>query len=236
MSAVLVLDCYLDDFGCPPGFRPPEVWPHHWVRAAHDPLESLPRRADDYSAIVISGSAASVLDELPWSLAIEELVADAHARSVPTLGVCYGHQLIAKRLFGAAARAETPEVGWYDVAVNPSGQADDMLPGPLPDAFRCFLSHYDEVRASGHPDMQVLAASEACAVQAFKVRNAPIFGVQFHAEFAREEALELFDVRVGNTPDVVEDPGAMRARAVDTSAIWQDFYTGFLSRFAPRRA
>jgi len=236
MSAVLVLDCYLDDFGCPPGFRPPEVWPHHWVRAAHDPLEALPRRADDFAAIVISGSAASVLDELPWSLAIEELVADARAKAVPTLGVCYGHQLIAKRLFDATARADVPEVGWFDVAVNPHGQAEGMLPGPLPEEFRCFLSHYDEVRATGHPDMQVLAASEACAVQAFKVADAPMFGVQFHAEFARDEALELFDVRVGNTPDVVDDAAAMRARAVDTSAIWRAFYDGFLSRFAPRRA
>lgn len=232
MRDVLVLDCYLDDFGCPPGFRPPERFSHQWVRAAHEPLEAIPRRAADFAAIVISGSAASVLDEHPWSLAIEELIADAHASRVPTFGVCYGHQLIAKRLFGAAARAERPEVGWFDVSVL--ADDDRNLPGPLPDGFRCFLSHYDEVRANGHPNMLVTAASEACAVQAFRALDAPIFGVQFHAEFSATEARELFEIRAGNTPEVVDDIDAMRALAVDTSAIWRRLYTGFLERHVPR--
>lgn len=233
MRTVLILDCYLDDFGCPPAFRPPERWPHQWVRAAHVPLAELPARADDFDAIVISGSAASVLDEQPWSLAIEALVDDALAKGVPTLGVCYGHQLIAKRLFDATARAARPEVGWFEVRLNDNARTPGALPGPLPERFRCFLSHYDEVRANGHPRMQVLAASDACAVQAFRVVDAPMFGVQFHAEFSHTEALELFDIRVGNTPEVVDDIQAMRAQALDTAQIWDALFTGFLQRFVP---
>lgn len=163
---------------------------------------------------------------------IEALIEDAHQHKVPVLGVCYGHQLIAKTLFDAAARATRPEVGWFDVELDAAGK--EHLPGDLPERFACFLSHYDEVRDVKHPNMQVLASSEACAVQAFRVLDAPILGVQFHAEFSQPEALELFDIRVGKTPDVVADPVAMRARALDTLGLWERMYVGFLEAALPR--
>ena len=232
MSTVLILDCYLDDFGCPPAFRPPDAWPHHWVRAAHVALDEIPERAQDYGAIVISGSAASVLENRDWSVRIEALIADAHQYKVPLFGVCYGHQLIAKTLFDATVRAARHEVGWYDVELNAAGT--QHLPGDLPTRFACFLSHYDEVRDVQHPNMQVLAASEACAVQAFRVLDAPILAVQFHAEFSQTEALELFDIRVGKTPGVVADPASMRERALDTLGLWKRLYVGFLESAVPR--
>ena len=226
MNPILVIDCYLDDFGCPAAFAPPAEYPHAWVRAAHVPLESVPTSCAGYSAIVISGSAACVLDETPWSLRIEALIDDAYAARLPMLGVCYGHQLIAKRLFGAAARAAQPEVGWYDVRRSERGRASGMLPTD----FRCFLSHYDEVYDPGAPNFEVLASSKACAVQAFRLTDAPVLGVQFHAEFALDEALELFDLRVAKTPEVVADATAMRALAVDTLAVWHELYARFLAR------
>lgn len=225
-APILVLDCYLDDFGCPPAFEPPPEYAHEWVRAAHVPLDEVPTDAAGYSTIVISGSAASVLDEAPWSLAIERLIADACSRAVPLFGVCYGHQLIAKTLFGSTARASRPEIGWYDIRVNERGRSI----GSLPDDFRCFLSHYDEVSDPGASNFEVLASTEACAVQSFRLTDAPVFGVQFHAEFSMQAALELFDIRAGKTPEAVPDAAAMRARAVDTLPEWQRMYARVLKR------
>lgn len=222
----LVLDCYLDDFGCPAAFTPPG--PHTHLRAAHVELSAIPRSAESFSAIVISGSAASVLDEEPWSLAIEELIDDAYARRVPLFGVCYGHQLIAKRLFGAARRAQAPEIGWYDIRVNEAGRAEGSPLQSLPAEFRCFLSHYDEVFDPGVANFEVLASSEACAVQAFRLSDAPIFGVQFHAEFSKREALELFDIRAAKTPEVVPQPELMRERATEGLPLWRPLYETFL--------
>jgi GMP synthase (glutamine-hydrolysing) len=224
----LLLDCYLDDFGCPPAFAPPG--PHTHIRAAHVGLDEVPRTVGDFSAIVISGSAASVLDEEPWSLAIEALIADAYAKKVPLFGVCYGHQLIAKTLFGAAVRAETPEVGWFDIRVNATGRAPSSPLASLPESFRCFLSHYDEVRDPGAANFEVLASSKACCVQAFRLTDAPIFGVQFHAEFSRDEALTLFDIRAEKTPEAIGNVPAMRALAGDGLPLWAPLYQGFLER------
>jgi len=221
----LLLDCYLDDFGCPPAFTPPG--PHTRVRVAHTALAELPRSARDFSSIIITGSAASVLDEEPWSLALEELIDDAYAHKVPLFGVCYGHQLIAKRLFGAAACADVPEIGWYDVRLNEAGQAAGSPIQSLPATFRCFLSHFDEVRDPGADNFEVLASSDACGVQAFRLTDAPIFGVQFHAEFSKEEALELFDIRTQKTPAAVPNAKAMRTRATDTLALWAPLYRAF---------
>ena len=225
---ILVLDCYLDDFGCPPAFEPAAE--HRWLRAAHIPLAELPTDAAGFSAIVISGSAASVMDEAPWSLALEALIRSAYATKTPLFGVCYGHQLIAKALFDSAARAVRPEVGWYDIELNPAGREAGAPTACLPSRFRCFLSHYDEVRDPGAANFEVLASSADCAVQAFRLTDAPVFGVQFHAEFSLDEALELFDIRTRKTPDVVPDIAAMRARAVSGLPLWKPLFEGFLAR------
>ena len=232
MKPILILDCYLDDFGCPPAFRPPAPYQHEWLQTAHIAIEKIPIDARSFSAIVISGSAASVLDEAPWSLAVESLIESAHAQKTPLFGVCYGHQLIAKKLFGACHKAHTPEVGWFDVSMTRAGQSASAPTASLPANFTCFLSHYDEVRDPQHPNFEVLATSADCPVQSFRVKDAPIFGVQFHAEFSKPEALELFDIRTGKTPEVVADIPAMRARAVDGLPLWRPLLKGFLNSLA----
>lgn len=232
MSAprLLLVDCYLDDFGCPADFVPPAPFAdaHVRVRAPHVPLEEVPTSAAGYDGIVISGSAASVLDERPWSLRLEDLVRDARATATPMLGVCFGHQLVAKALFGAARASDTPEVGWYEVDLAPG--ADAELPGPVPERFRVFLSHFDEVTDPGDPAFRVLAASERCTVQAFRVVDEPVWGVQFHAEMDPVEAHALFELRMRKSPELGIDTAEMLRLATYDEAVWRGLYDGFLAR------
>lgn len=225
---ILVLDCYLDDFGCPPAFAPEAE--HTWLCAPYIPLGEIPTDASGFSGIVISGSAASVLDEAAWSLAIEALIRSAYTLKTPLFGVCFGHQLIAKALFGSVVRAKTPEIGWYPIQLNQAGRASGSPTACLPTSFACFLSHFDEVEDPKATNFELLASSEACAVQAFRVTDASIFGVQFHAEFSLEEALELFDMRVRKAPGVVPDIVSMRSRAVSGDALWKALFGDFLSK------
>ena len=49
---------------------------------------------------IITGSQFSAYDEIPWIAKAKLLVADLHKAKIPTVGICFGHQLIAESLGG----------------------------------------------------------------------------------------------------------------------------------------
>ncbi len=82
---------------------------------AGEPLPDV----EELEAILITGSAAGVYDDLAWIAPLEEFVRTAHGKGVPMVGVCFGHQLIAQALGGTVRKSEK---GWglgrhtYDLA------------------------------------------------------------------------------------------------------------------------
>jgi GMP synthase (glutamine-hydrolysing) len=80
---------------------------------AGDPLPTL----DGYAGLLVLGGAMSANDDdlLDWIGPVKELVRDAVAEDVPTLGICLGHQLIGSALGGR-------------VTPNPRGQQNGLLP------------------------------------------------------------------------------------------------------------
>jgi GMP synthase (glutamine-hydrolysing) len=99
---------------------------------------------------------------------------------VPILGVCLCHQLIAYWLGGKVKRGRW-EVGWLPVAVNESGRTDPVL-AELGEVFHAFLWHGDEVTRLPE-EAVLLASSESCRVQAFRLRDRPVWGVQFNPQY-----------------------------------------------------
>lgn len=55
---------------------------------------------DEMSGVVITGSHAMVTEHQDWSERAATWLPGAVERGVPTLGVCYGHQLLAYALGG----------------------------------------------------------------------------------------------------------------------------------------
>jgi GMP synthase-like glutamine amidotransferase len=108
----------------------------------------------------------------------------------PFLGVCHGHQSLARALGGkpAVRRAAAPEVGWTHFEVLD----DSPLFAGLGRQFVSFSSHNDEVRAFP-AGLRNLARSEGCAVQAVQLGNRPVFGIQFHPEKDLELTRACFD-------------------------------------------
>jgi GMP synthase (glutamine-hydrolysing) len=149
------------------------VWASHDVRTAA-PLPG-PRDAD---AFVITGSASSVTERLPWMLRTEALVRRIVNAGTPLLGICLGHQLIAQALGG-------------EVRKNPSGReigtvrvlrvADDPLLSGLPRAFDVNATHVDSVTRLPR-GARVLARTDLDPVAAFAIGSSTR-AVQFHPEF-----------------------------------------------------
>ena len=79
--------------------------------------EALPDPAS-LEAILITGSAAGVYDDLDWIAPLERFVRAAYDAKIPMAGICFGHQLIAQALGGTVRKSEK---GWgigrhvYDV-------------------------------------------------------------------------------------------------------------------------
>jgi GMP synthase (glutamine-hydrolysing) len=127
--------------------------------------------------LILSGGPASAFDANAPKLNTELL-----DLGLPILGLCYGHQLIAHMVGGKVGPAKKREYGATYVTIDrPVG----VLKG-LNKRERCWMSHSDTV-FSVPPEYEVLAHTENCPVAAFRHREKPIYGLQWHPEVVHTE-------------------------------------------------
>jgi GMP synthase (glutamine-hydrolysing) len=102
---------------------------------------------------------------------------------VPVLGICLGHQIVARELDGEVDAGEYG--GYADVTVEVLDDRDPLI-GSLAPETRVWASHADEVKRvpSG---FECTARSEVCGVEAMSDTDRDRYGVQFHPEVAHTE-------------------------------------------------
>lgn len=151
-------------------------------------------RAKNPVGIVLSGGPSSVYEEGSPDLdtGILEL-------GIPTMGICYGFQVMAQQLGGEVAKTGNREYGSTQVRVADSGV---LLEG-LPTDETAWMSHGDSVVRA--PDgFDVLASSEATPVAAFANDARRLYGVQWHPEVKHsahgQAVLENFLHRAAGIP------------------------------------
>jgi GMP synthase-like glutamine amidotransferase len=151
----------------------------------------LPQDLDAYSHIFISGSTASVLDNADWIEAEQELIRTAVDQRKVMVGSCFGHQIIARALFGDGAVRKRPalDVGWPEIEIL----ADDALLGEAGSKIYGYVFHYDEVCTVDENYATVIARSDACEILAFKVNDRPVWGIQPHFEMGIVEGLKFIE-------------------------------------------
>jgi len=138
---------------------------------------------EEYDALLVLGGPMAATDPHPWLAPLRELITDAAATGVPTLGICLGHQVCAVAFGGTVEpnprgqQLGLLDVGWTD------GAADDLLLGPLTTPRRAVQWNDDLVTRL--PDAAVvLAVTPEGETQA--ARFAPsVWGVQWHPEVDR---------------------------------------------------
>ncbi len=141
------------------------------------------------AALVLSGGPASVYAE-----GAPRVDPELFELGVPTLGICYGAQLMALELGGRVERTGVSEFGKTALAVS-HGALFEGLPGEQ----SVWMSHRDTVTEPPE-GAEVTATSPSTPVAAFEARERGLYGVQFHPEVVHTphgtEVLKNFLYRV----------------------------------------
>ena len=150
----------------------------------------------DYDCLMIGGSGAySATQNYSWMPWLLGLVQKANALSFPTFGSCWGHQIVARALGGTVVYdKDLTEMGCHTISLNPSGQQDTLFKN-CPPSFKANMGHHDRVSVLPK-DAIDLAFSKTQPHQAFRIKNKPIYGTQFHSELnAKREKERLIAYR-----------------------------------------
>lgn len=159
----------------------------------------LPGAPGECDAWLTTGSRHSVNDDAPWIRALEGFVREVAAARVLFIGICFGHQLIAKAMGGSVVRSQRGwGVGVKEVEVSPELG--------LGDSYRVLTSHQDQVETIP-PGGEVLGWNEHCPVSMLRVGET-LIGIQGHPEFDAEYSAALMELRRGSViPEEAVDAG-----------------------------
>lgn len=138
--------------------------------------ERVPLEAAD--GVVLTGSTAGVYEShRTWIAEQEAFVRELVAKEIPTLGVCFGHQ-VANAALGGTVEDVGETAGFVDATL-----ADDPLfdgVGPV-----VVSLHGDEVTEAGD-GMETIASADHCPIFGSRHESAPLWTVQFHPEITVE--------------------------------------------------
>lgn len=151
-------------------------------RIDKDGEQAVPKDMDGAQGLVVLGSPASPLEDAPWVSRTMDLIRRAHEAEMPVIGICMGHQLIARALGGTVEKLPAISLGFEPVELTVAGQTETMLAG-MPWRVMQFQSHEHHV-AKAPPGATVLAKSATTPVESFKA-GIRTYGFQWHFEFDR---------------------------------------------------
>ncbi len=135
--------------------------------------------------IIISGGPASVTEAT--SPSVDRAIYDL---GVPILGICYGHQLLARDLGGVhtVKAGLTKEYGHATLtAANDCALFTKISSGPNSDLkFTVWMSHGDTVQEQP-PGFKVGGSTDDCAIAVMHNPDRKLWGLQFHPEVVHTE-------------------------------------------------
>ena len=211
------------------GLEPAEL---RRIRMEAAPLPALD--LDDYAGIFVGGGPFNSSDaplaksavqhrvERELGLLLDEVV----ARDFPFFGACYGVGTLGVHQGGVVDGTHAEPISAVRVRLTDDGVADPVLAG-MAEEFDAFVGHKEACRVLP-PDAVLLASSDACPVQMFRVKK-NLYATQFHPELDLPGLLtrvriyqhagyfppdELDEVVAGLRSAVVTEPGRMLANFV----------------------
>ena len=189
----------------------------------------FPDSPQDADGWLISGSKHGVYDPLDWIAPAEQFVRDCMDADVPVVGICFGHQLIAKAV---GAKVQKSDKGW-GTGVN-SYRVDErpnwMSAADSETSVRAL--HQDQV-LSQPPGSTVFASSEFCEFAGlyYGDKDRPkAISLQPHPEFTADYTRNILTARRGTAiPEEACDSGIASLGTPVDNELWARAIVTYLS-------
>ena len=173
-------------------------------------------------AYITTGSKVSVNDSLPWVNALERLIWQMFLVDKPLVGICFGHQLIAKTLGGKVARSSH---GWGIGVAKTTVLTDKQWMLPKQTQVKLVVSHQEQI-SQLPPETEVLMANDFCPYAMIQIGE-HFIGLQGHPEFSRAFCYALMHTR----KDVITEENFQQGLNSLTLAVDDKLTMGWLINF-----
>ncbi len=140
--------------------------------------------------IILSGGAKSVYD------GTIDFDSEWLKVGLPVLGICYGHQLVAKEYGGIVEKGKEE---FSRTVIQIPSKMNSMLFKGVPESISVWMSHRDEVKKLSD-NFSAIALSENNVIAASHYEQEQIYSLQFHPEVSHteygEKILENFCIEI----------------------------------------
>jgi GMP synthase-like glutamine amidotransferase len=148
----------------------------------------FPDQLDRFDGFVITGSPASAGANEPWIVKLIELIREIDRKKRPTIGICFGHQLIGRALGGVVGK--NPD-GW-GFGISPTHfAASEPWMEPARKTLHLYAAHSEQL-VQAPAGAVILGGDGFCAIGSYKIGD-HIFTTEYHPEMTQGFITELAD-------------------------------------------
>ncbi len=187
----------------------------------------IPASPHDADGWLITGSKFGVYEPLPWIEPLKDFLRETYAATVPIVGICFGHQILAEAMGGRVVKSER---GWgcgvhsYRLAGSEPWMTDAQ--GTL----KVHAMHQDQVIEKPE-GARVIASSEFCEYAGLAYGD-HAFSIQPHPEFDAAYERDLINLRQGG--DGIPEDIAERAIRTLENGVDNDLLAQWIVAFFRR--
>jgi GMP synthase-like glutamine amidotransferase len=176
LKRIAIIDCAIQSPSLPCFLKMRETFNHSFS------MHSLPQFGmssilkDSPDGWIIFGSHSNVSDQLDWHQELSDFIQLQLNKGIPTLGICFGHQLMAHTFGAKVSKTKQLNQGLRKTTII-QGSAG-LKKG---EDFNIFTSHKYEV-SSLSDQLTHVGRSDRCQFDMVSHKTLPYFGLQGHPE------------------------------------------------------